>query len=417
MKKLFLTSIILSTSFNVIMVRAADLKPPFTFNNAKVLPVGVRNLSYKGAMIDGNDKYSNEGSSVALANPLIKDITFQELIDGKMDPTEKGALQQAMYSIGANPEDTFGQTQGQVNVEAMAHVAVFAWGLTPKITVGTVIPTLQSSVNVKVGMVQQNSALYQSMIAALQDKGADIKSAEFISKMANPINAKAAEYNYKPIENENKTELGDMRLLAKFQALDKEESRLTFQADITLPTGKPLDKDKLVSIASGDGQTDVGFSAYYDYSFNEPTILSISTGYTAQLKDSLALRVPERESSKITPDTDYKVSRDLGDLVFFQTNITYTNNYTLSAGYTFQYKEEDSFSGKTYEPERYKWLSKDTRQNMQSLLLSVGYETVTAFKAKRFPAPLTISLNHARILTGKNVVKDPLTSLDFSLFF
>jgi len=379
--------------------------------------LGVRNLSYKGAMIDGNDKYSNEGTSVTLANPLIKDITFKELIDGKMDPTEKGALQQAMYSIGANPEDTFGQTQGQVNVEAMAHVAVFAMGLTPKITVGTVIPTLQSSVNVQVGMLQQNAALYQSMVAALQDKGADIKSAEFITKMNNPINAKAAEYNYKAIENENKTELGDMRFLAKYLVVEKESNRLTFQADVTLPTGKPLDKDKLVSIASGDGQTDVGFSAYYDYSLNEPTTISISAGYTAQLKDSLALRVPERETSKITPDTDYRVSRDLGDLVFIQSNILYSHNYTLSAGYTFQYKEEDSFSGNAFESERYKWLSKDTRQNMHSLLVSVGYETVTAFKAKRFPAPLTISLNHARILSGKNVVKDPLTSLDFSLFF
>ncbi len=413
MKKILLVSLILSTSITM----AADLKPPFVFNNAKVLPLGVRNLSYKGAMIEGKEKFDDGGNSTVVAAPLFKDITFQELIDGKMDPTEKGAIQQAMYSIGANPDDTFGQTQGQVNVEALASVTVFAWGVTPKITFGTVIPVLQSSVNVSKGMVQVNASLYDKFTAALVDKGADKKAAEFESKMLNPITAKEIEYNYQVSDYQKKTELGDVRLLAKYLILENNLHRVTLQTDVTLPTGKPADYNKLVSVASGDGQTDIGASVFYDYTIDETITASASTGYTVQLKDTQALRVPERESSKITPDIDQNVNRDLGDVAFFQTNVNYMNDLTMGVGYAIQLKGKDKFEGSKFATERYKWLSKETKQEMHSALFSVGYETVSAFKRKEFAAPITISLNHARVFKGRNVVKDPITTLDFSLFF
>jgi hypothetical protein len=395
----------------------ADLKPPFIFNNAKVLPQGVRNLSYKGALIDGNQKYSDTGSIVSLAEPLQKNISFQELMDGKTDPTEKGAILQAMNSIGANPSDTFGQTQGQVNVEAMAHLTVFAWGITPKLTLGTAITVLQSSVNVSVGMNQQNTALYQKMISALEDKGASKKAAEFDTKMTNPINAKAVEYNYKPIEDENKTELGDVRFVLKYLTLEKNEHRLTLQGETTLPTGTENDPDKLVTVASGDGQADVGASILYDYLITDYITSSTSLGHTVQLKDQRKMRIPEREASKVTPDTDGNTSRNLGDVSYIQTSVNYQKNYTFGLGYSFQQKGKDEYSGTLYDAERYSWLSKETEQKMHSMLVSLGYETLTAFRNKKFPVPISVSLTHSRILNGKNVVKDPITALDFSLFF
>ncbi len=412
MKKALIVLLCLSTQSY-----GADLKPPFIFNNAKVLPQGVRNLSYKGALIDGNQKYANDGTIVNLAEPFQKNITFQELMDGKTDPTEKGAILQAMNSIGANPNDSFGQTQGQVNVEAMAHLTVFAWGITPKITLATAITVLQSSVNVSVGMNQQNQGLHQKMISALEEKGADKKAAEFDTKMVDPINSKAIEYNYKPIENENKTELGDLRLVAKYLVHEEDAHRLTLQAETTLPTGNENDPDKLVTIASGDGQTDLGASVLYDFSMSDALTSSTSIGHTIQIKDQRKMRIPERESSKITPDSDPNTNRNLGDISYFQSSLYYQNNFTAGLGYAFQHKEKDEYSGTMYDENRYKWLSKETEQRMHSMLISFGYETLTAFKSKRFPVPLSVSLTHSRIIDGKNVVKDPITAIDFSLFF
>ena len=62
-------------------------------------------------------------------------------------------------------------------------------------------------------------------------------------------------------------------------------------------------------------------------------------------------------------------------------------------------------------------LGQAPEQSMQSLLLQVDFSTIPLFKEKKFPVPLKLTLNHALVVGGKNVSKDPRSSLDFALFF
>ena len=54
---------------------------------------------------------------------------------------------------------------------------------------------------------------------------------------------------------------------------------------------------------------------------------------------------------------------------------------------------------------------------MHSVLAKVGYDTITLFKEKKFPIPLSVSLVQTFVPKGKNVVANNMTTFDFSMFF
>jgi hypothetical protein len=117
-------------------------------------------------------------------------------------------------------------------------------------------------------------------------------------------------------------------------------------------------------------------------------------------------------------DIDRHTKRDLGDMLAL--NLAPTFNYrgaSLGIGYAYQYQGADSYSGGLYSPERYSWLGKNSLQTMNAFMGKVGYDTITLYREKKFPVPLLLSMTHTRILSGKNVVRNPLTTFDFSMFF
>jgi len=400
------------------MAIAADLKAPFSLPSARVLPKGVRNLSYKDVIAGANERYANNGQPVALANAMNQPISFQRVIDSKKEAWEKAAIEQAMLDLGKTPDDSFGSTTGDVNVSATAHVPVLAWGLTNKFTFAVAVPIIQSTVNVDTGVVQQNPQLHAQMVAALNSKGVSTKVAELNDKMANAIPEKLNEYGYHTIQNENKTALGDIKLVGKYNFVQQAEHLVTANLEVTLPTGKDVDVNEVVDVASGDEQTDVGVGMNYDYNLSETLTLSTGASYTVQLADRAARRIPEFSYSRLSPDIDGKSERDLGDIAAAQFGTAWNfKGMNLGAGYTYQYKGADRFNGSAYSSERYDWLEIDTRQNMHAVQLVAGYDTIYLFKKKSFPAPLKVLFTHTRVVDGKNVVKDPLYALDFNLFF
>lgn len=369
-------------------------------------------------MINANTKFNNSGQRVTVGDPFNKRITFQDILDGKDSYVDKAGIKQMMHSIGASEQDMIARTTGQVNIVADAHIPVFAYGLGKRLTVAIAIPVVHSSTNIDVGNVQANQNFINGFRKALKDKGADDKVVEFNKKMIDPISEKVKEDNYLQMNNENKTLLGDIKLVSKYNFFENETNRLTLSLDISLPTGKQADVNKVVDISGGDGQTDVGFGLAHDLQVLNILTLSYAAAYTFQFADHTAKRIPTKSTSSLSPDIDDNTWRDLGDnfLIHLATKFHY-QGFHFDTAYSFQYKERDVYAGNKYEKERYEWSSKDTRQNMHTIQVSLGYDTITLYKKKQFAAPLSVTLNHTRVVAGKNVVNDPLTSLDFSMFF
>ena len=397
---------------------AGDLKAPFAFPTSRVLPKGVRNLSTKGLLATASEKYNGNGDVVALGDPLNSTISFQKVMDSKKEAWEKSAIENVMNYLGKNPEDSFGTATGNVNVVATARVPVFAIGLTKKLTLGLAVPVIKSDMKVALGVVQENESLHQEMIGALNASGASSKVDEFMSKLSAPVAEKLKEYGYNELKNAQKDEIGDIKVVAKYNFVTNEKFSATGQFDVTAPTGKDQDINKIVDVASGDDQTDLGVGVFVDYFVTPEFTVSGTIGYTGQLPDTNPERIPEVSYSKATPDIDYNTKRDLGDMTNVQLAGMWSyKGFNLGAGYSYQTKAKDRYSGGEFSSERYDWLEQDTKQKMEALQLTAGLDTIYLFKKKAFPAPLRVMVSYTNVLSGENVVKDPLYSLDLNLFF
>lgn len=397
---------------------ASDLKAPIALPSAKVLPKGVRNLSYKHLLSGATDKYNNSSNQVSISDPFFKNITYGDILQGKKNPVDKASVEQMMDALDASENDKLAETTGQVNIKARAQVPVLAYGVSSKTTLAIAVPIISYSMNVDTGAIHSNPEALNQFRAETISRGAYLKTEEFEEKMANPIKSKLEDYNYANLEGEEGTILGDIKLVAKQKVLETEAGHLlSLQAELTLPTGKKANVDKVVNITGGDGQTDIGFGMAHDWSLTADWEISSLVMYTRQLADREEMRVPERVDSKLTPDKE-EVYRKLGDSGLFQTSLKWhQHGANAGVGYSFQYKERDQYQGALHESYRYNWLSQETRQRMQALHLSAGYDTIGLYKKGQFMAPLSLLANYTIVTEGKNVVNDPTFSLDFNLYF
>jgi hypothetical protein len=395
---------------------AGNLQAPAAFPSAKVLPKGVRNFNLKGVIASGSTTYNNSGTDVVLADPFFNNLTYKNMLDGIKDPYDRASAKAKLDQIGASEDDSFGNTTGQVNAKITATVPVFAWGFTPKFTGAIVVPVIRSSINVDTGVNHTNEAMYNAMVDALADVSS--KQDEFEDKLASPVSTKLADYNYEPLESQTETKLGDIKLVAKYKTWEDRKNTLTLGGEVSLPTGKEANPNKVVDTAGGDGQTDFGVAVNHDWFLSKGLTLSTTLSHIVQLKDTTEKRVPFTSSSSLTPDTDTEVSRDLGDISLAQTALKWKGrDFSAGLGYAIQYKQGDKYAGTKYEESRYNLIGKNSVQNMQTVMFNFGYDTIGLYQRGKFAAPLAVGITHSRVLSGKNVVNDPLTVLDFSLFF
>jgi len=412
MKKL----IVLSSAIACLGVSAGNISGPIGLPSAQTLPKGVRNLSIKGVFAEGLEKYNGTGNSVSLADPFFQNLSFGNILSGTEDPKKQGEILAAMNKVGADEADSFGSATGQVNLKATVTVPVFAWGLTEKLTAAIAVPIIKTSLNVSTGVLHNNSSLYNQVVNELGY--APEKQEEFQDKINSPVSEKLKEYGYAPLSNEDETKLGDIKLVTKYKTFSNKLNSVVVTGELTLPTGREEEINKIVDLPGGDGQTDFGLSVNYDLNATSWLTLSSQISHTIQFKDTQEKRVPFWRGSKLTPYIDSNVDRDLGDLSSLQlaARAKYLG-FGVGTNYALQYKGGDKYTGTKFEKSWYDNIGKDSIQRMGSFTFVGSYDTISLFRQKKFPVPLSLSISHSLISSGKNVVKDPITALDFTMFF
>ncbi len=412
--KRFITALVLLVS--AYPTYAAQLKAPIGLTSAQVLPKNIRNLRYNSIFIEGNEKYTNTGVEAPLADPFFKNLTWNDVLDFKGDAIKKGLLKGYLEANGFDLDAVVGSTNGDISGSATAHVPVFAYGLTEKLTLAIAVPIIKYESLVGVGFVPTSEI--DRINRSFEDNENIASQTEFNDRMSDPINFRLDTFNYAPLKNEKGTLLGDIKVVGKYNILKNDNVNFTLQPEVTLPTGKIQNANEVVAPARGDGQWDVGLSLLTDYTLTSELTLNTALTYVVQLPDEKDMRVPYKSDSKLSNDQE-SLERDLGDSVSAQLGIRYEffKGTTFRSGYSFQYKGEDKYDGGQFEAARYDLLSDDTRQRMHSIQLGLGYSTIKLFREGSFPVPLEVSVIHSRVLSGKNVTKDPQTTLSMAMFF
>jgi hypothetical protein len=397
--------------------QAGGLFAPFAFDSAQVIPKGVRSLRVAGFTTEVNDKYSGDGSSVPLAYSFNKSVTWKDLIGTQPAGSERGEFKGGLESMGVNLDDSVGDSSGIVESRITSTVPVAAFGITDKLTVGVAFPIIYSNVNVSTGWAANSS--FQERLDALAKNGYLNKTLSYEQPLQNVIATKLAGLGYKPLQNAQHTDLGDVTVGLKYQTYSDDEWAVAIAPRIVLPTGRVADPDKVVDIASGDGQTDLGIGSAVDYSPTHAFTTTLAASYVYQIESYKRMRIPVSWDESLSADSDPSTREKLGDIMGTSLAAKYTVEklWTFMTGYSLQYKVSDEYTGDLYASRRYAALSKDTDQTMQAAQAGISFSTVPLYKLKQFDIPFEAALYYTSVFAGHNVSKLGLASFELISFF
>jgi hypothetical protein len=136
-----------------------------------------------------------------------------------------------------------------------------------------------------------------------------------------------------------------MQLVSKYVAYTDDVNTVCIRSALVAPTGREADVDQLVTLATGDGQWDLGNKVIYE-------TWGAAGGYHIQLPDKTVMRIPVSEGDPLTSDKEL-VKRNLGDIVSLGTSLSYEVSQaglSFSTGYNFQHGAQTSYEGTAFDP-------------------------------------------------------------------
>lgn len=399
-----------------VAASAGGLVAPITTDTASVMPKGIRSFRVGGVTTQVTDKYDGSGNAVPLAYSFNKAVTYNDLVKA-LPKTDDTAVTAGAVSSFNDMNSPAGTSNGMITARVTTTVPMFAYGINERLTLGVGVPIVYSNMDVAVGW-EANSSI-QKTIDTFMATGAQAKALALKAKLQNVVQTKIQDYGYKPLVSETHTDVGDTVIGLKYLTYKDAKIAWTITPKIVAPTGRAPDVNKVVDIAPGDEQWDVGLATALDVVPIKDFTATLSSYYTYQLASQKQKRVPTSASESISPDVE-TLNEKLGDQMGATLGAKYKLDqlWLVSSAYGLQYKAPDSYTGGgRFASERYNYLSKDTEQVMQAGQVGVSFSTVPLFQAKKFEIPMEANLNYTTIVGGRNVNNIDLYALELVSYF
>ncbi len=387
------------------------------FENAKVLPQGVRNVDMRSVTTDVEEKTDDSGSRQPLSKPLAQDLTFGKIAKGE-DELKANQLRAFLLSNGFKEDDVV----GSFTADLKGHISVFApimsYGVTDDFTLAIAVPYYKAQTSIQVGFKPNATAqaFLNSLAATQNNQTASARDAgDKLNKAVARLNTKLADNGYRDLEDWQGQGLGDITLAGKMRVYQAKRLEVASTNGLVLPTGKTDDPNVLNDLAFGDGQTDLFSQLSLDQPLNFGFRLNEFGKYTVQLPGKKTVR-------EVTPDESIEVDETntnfkLGDKVDAGTALTFEPAIGLMAGvgYSYFHKFGDTYREVAFDTKHMlEAHSEQTAQNAEAML---GFSTVQAYQAGTFAAPMDLKLSYTRQYQSRNMPVTDLGQLDFNLYF
>lgn len=391
------------------------------FENTKVLPQGVRRVNIKALQLNLTEKFDNRGESVGLAQPLEKDITFENVLRSK-NGLENTKLRAFMQDNAITSDQVLGSLSADLKGQIRVIAPVVAYGLTERITLAVALPYYLARTEVAVGY-RSDDANAQRFINLLSDPKYNLTASarqayDNFSDGVAALNSKLESNGFQQLSPWEDKGLGDMTLAIKTRISAGDMFSLANLSGIVAPTGKVENPDILTDVSFGDGTWDLFTGLMCDQRLSSELFLNQFVKFTYQKEAQRVMRLKTAEEAIEVAKEE--VTYKLGNKLDFGASVQWEGDsgLELGLGYEFRRKFRDRYDAS--EPVRSE-LEKNTGQQTNSLELKLGYSSIPAFKRKEIPVPFNISLQHKRVIAGlaknRNVPATRIFMLDMNLYF
>tara|TARA_B100001248_G_scaffold262716_1_gene261417 strand:+ start:12235 stop:13476 length:1242 start_codon:yes stop_codon:yes gene_type:complete len=396
------------------------LTPPTDVETTGTLPKGVFSPRFRQYYTEVSDRFANAGSIEPLSQGLKQQVKWQQVLNqfsGQKLLNAKSSLQ----AMGVDPlNGSPGNVDADLNVSMDIKAPVLAYGYNDRTSLAIVIPvyTVKTSLATSFLPNAQAKAWFAANPSPSQKQ-------EIKNLADNAVATILSDYNYKPLESEDFTAVGDIYFVVKRQVYEDKQHSLLWKNYLVAPTGIAPDADKVVDIPTGDGQWDYQTGLVYQYDdplarIGMPMTYSLNFMYNYQFADTIEKRIPEEAGSPLSREKE-TLDRKLGDEVWLSAGIEAgdsSDGSLFGFSYDYQYAFPVSYSGSAYESFRYRWLEElEGEAQLTSATFKYQYSTIGAFRRKKFDLPAKFMLSYAMPIDGKNTNKTEIYYGQITLYF
>ncbi len=321
-------------------------------------------------------------------------------------------------------------SRGLLNVEGRANRrqfnAQYQYGVTDRLSVGFMVPYIRTSVSIDHSFGGVNSAvdIRDFLNATSGNVNSDILKYlnQIASANSDTLQGLLTQRGYARVENWDGSGLGDIVAGGRFNYLNHQTSTgewlSSFQAGVTLPTGKIRPPREITQQDFGQGAWDIGLANILNYSPTSLLTLSNGIHYTYRLPSHRIMR-PRENPTDVIPDasSEEDVAVKLGDK-FWATlgaKLSFTRAISIEGSYDWTWKKENRYSGS--RPKDYSYLSEQTDSYLETIQIGASFSTIPAFMKFEFPVPAEVSVNVFVPTRGKNAIIAPYGTAELALFF
>ncbi len=364
---------------------------------ARVVPVGQSVVFIEGQYSQASNQLNADGRLDNLGKNRAQKVSWGDVIDSASQAAEKVKIQSELKSRGVDEAETAAIFDFKVEKQQTMQKLGWLYGLSPSWMIGLQVPIVQTSVKV------QTSASYAPAVNTMSE--------ETQSRVKTFMKSELQSQGYTDFEEKpNQTSIGDLLLISQHRVYVKGASAVAVRGRWTFPSGQGPRTSDFFDLSSGDGQNDLGADLLFDYVLGRRWSFSTVAGYTAQLPDTVNVRKPVQDGQTVKTEVVRGVKRDLGDIMKLMVSSEFRvfREFRLLGGWVYQQKGSDKFNKNfSDQPES------------QASMVKMGFQYMPGANTLRREVrnQWLVSLNHWRVLSGKNVVDSATTSLDLMLFY
>jgi hypothetical protein len=403
--------------FHSFVCWGGGLAAPFAMGSTAVLPKGVRSVRVNGLSTTVDGWYNDIQVDSGVAEPFNQQLSYGRLLKAESNENLKLNVEAQLRNKGVSLDTIAGNSYADINTRVFVTLPAFAYGVTDRFTLALAVPIVYSNLDVETGFV--GSPQLQQLVTDFSQKSR--KQTNLIqSKLSDVIATELANKGYKPLRDQEQTQVGDLRIVGKYLGYQGINYSWAMTSTITVPTAHVRDVNKVVDPTPGDGQWDLGLVSTFNIPLNAQFSIINQTGYIVQFADVRETRIPISEEERLSRDIDYGANRDLGDQMFTSLGLMMSDAssvFGFGGAYTFAYKQRDVWTGTNASADRYRALGVETEQVMHAAYVQMSLSSINLYKRKKFPLPLLTTLGVGQAFAGRNVRNDPLWSLNMTAFF
>jgi len=411
-------------ALTVLSLLATSLSA-YAQRSATVLPANIYRVRAVGVTANPVLRTLNaEGERQNLMGAMEQTLTAKDIAASNADLQ---ALYNGLNQFEAGLGDSLITADLLPQAEVNARQMVFAleYGLTNRISLGIIVPTVQmkvqASFDARVNSQAAQVAERTQGVPALEQGVAQFQAnTPTAQTFANGI---FVDNGYKTPSNFEYSGLSDIELGAKVQYLNASAWRGTCLAGVRAPTATYKDDpSNLLDSGTGDGQWDLAAECANEFDPLKTVTLGVAARYTVQLPNSYRQAVLRDGSTDPLPNLNdsslvQPIRRDLGDMVEAEvsTRVNIGAAWHVSGLMELAFKAEDRYTGpKSFQIDE---LGSDSETMAYRAELGVGYSTIPEFAAKRFAVPMEVKVAYNTLTQGYSVPMSAYARMDLIVYF